>query len=91
VSHYSDPAVKADLLRRLARVEGHVRALRAMIDRDEHCDDVLVQVSAVQGALHRVAGLLLENHVTAYLVEDDAERRSDAIEGLRKTIRQYLR
>lgn len=91
MSHYHDPVVKADLLRRLARVEGHVRALRAMIDREEPCADVMVQVSAVQGALHRVAGLLLENHVAAYLVEDDAARRWDAIEGLRKTIRQYLR
>ena len=91
MSHYSDPDVKADLLRRLARVEGHIRALRAMIGRDEPCADVLVQVSAVQGALHRVAGMLLEHEVTAYLVEEDAALRSDAIEDLRMTIRRYLR
>src|SRR5687767_10341615 len=54
---------KEEYLRRLRRVEGQVRGLQRMIDRDEYCIDVLTQVSAATKALQSVALGLLDEHL----------------------------
>jgi DNA-binding FrmR family transcriptional regulator len=56
-------ANKEDYLRRLRRVEGQVRGVARMIERDEYCIDVLTQVSAATKALQSVALGLLEEHL----------------------------
>jgi CsoR family transcriptional regulator, copper-sensing transcriptional repressor len=54
---------RADLARRLARIEGQVRGIAKMIDEERYCIDVLTQVSAVQSALDALAFRLLEHHL----------------------------
>lgn len=66
---------KDDLLARLARIEGQVRGLARMIERDTYCIDVLTQVSATTRALQSVALELLEDHLTHCVT--DAAGRSD--------------
>jgi CsoR family transcriptional regulator, copper-sensing transcriptional repressor len=66
-------ANKEDYLRRLRRVEGQVRGLQRMIERDEYCIDVLTQVSAATKALHSVALGLLEEHLGHCVAEAVAE------------------
>ena len=51
------------LTTRLNRIEGQVRGIKAMIERDEYCDDILTQISSVKSAIDGVAKLLLESHV----------------------------
>lgn len=66
---YLAPDLLEDLQGRLARIEGHVRGIRRMLERREDCDDILTQVSAVQGALREVARLLLEGHLETCVAE----------------------
>ena len=66
-------ANKEDYLRRLRRVEGQVRGVARMIERDEYCIDVLTQVSAVTKALQSVALGLLEEHLGHCVAEAVAE------------------
>jgi DNA-binding FrmR family transcriptional regulator len=66
-------ANKEDYLRRLRRVEGQVRGLQRMIERDEYCIDVLTQVSAVTKALQSVALGLLDEHLGHCVAEAIAE------------------
>lgn len=54
---------KDDYLNRLRRIEGQVRGLQGMIERDEYCIDVLTQVSATTKALQSVALGLLDQHL----------------------------
>jgi DNA-binding FrmR family transcriptional regulator len=54
---------KADVLKRLRRVEGQVRGLQRMVESDAYCIDVLTQVSAATRALQSVAVNLLEDHL----------------------------
>lgn len=54
---------RAQVLRRLARMEGQVRGIARMIERDESCVDVLQQTAALRAAIDSVAMLLLEEHV----------------------------
>ena len=46
---------KADVLKRLRRIEGQVRGLQRMVDEDAYCIDLLTQVSAATRALHEAA------------------------------------
>jgi CsoR family transcriptional regulator, copper-sensing transcriptional repressor len=55
-------ASKEELLNRLARVEGQVRGLRAMVEEDRYCIDVMTQINAVQAALDKIALGLLDGH-----------------------------
>jgi CsoR family transcriptional regulator, copper-sensing transcriptional repressor len=55
---------KAQLVRRLARIEGQVRGISRMIEREEYCVDILQQTSALRAAVDSLAILVLEDHVT---------------------------
>ncbi|MFQ5894699.1 MAG: metal-sensitive transcriptional regulator [Nitrospinota bacterium] len=60
---YLPPELEEDLLRRLARIEGHVRGVSRMLVAHESCDDILIQLSAVKRALAQVTLRLLEGHM----------------------------
>lgn len=51
------------LAARMARIEGHARAVKRMVEDGEACADVLVQIAAIRGALDRAAKLLLSDHM----------------------------
>lgn len=52
-----------DLIHRLNRIEGQIRGIRGMVERDAYCTDILVQVSAVNAALNSFNKVLLANHI----------------------------
>jgi DNA-binding FrmR family transcriptional regulator len=54
---------------RLRRIEGQVQGLLRMIDGDAYCVDVLLQISAVQGALEQVQKLLLGRHIESCVAD----------------------
>jgi DNA-binding FrmR family transcriptional regulator len=54
---------RAQLLRRLSRIEGQVRGISRMIEREEYCVDILQQTSALRAAVDSVSLLVLEDHV----------------------------
>ena len=52
-----------DIVRRLKSVEGHVRGVERMVGEDAYCIDVVNQILAIQRALKKVSGLVLEQHL----------------------------
>ena len=58
---------RAQLLRRLSRLEGQVRGVARMIERDEYCIDILQQTAALRAAIDSVSLLVLEDHVAGCL------------------------
>ena len=54
---------KSQLVRRLSRMEGQVRGIARMIEREEYCVDILQQTSALRAAVDSLSILLLEDHV----------------------------
>lgn len=64
---------KALLVRRLSRIEGQVRGIARMIERDEYCVDILQQTAALRAAVDAVSILILEDHVQG-CVRTAAER-----------------
>ena len=61
--HFKDPTAQKKLLARLRRVEGQVSAICRMVEEEKYCVDILLQISAVQGALGKASQLLLGSHV----------------------------
>ena len=66
---------KADLLKRLRRIEGQARGPQRMVDEEQYCIDILTQVSAMTSALRAVSLALLEDHLNHCVV--DAARSGD--------------
>jgi len=64
---------KAQLARRLSRIEGQVRGISRMIEREEYCVDILQQTAALRAAVDALAILVLEDHVQG-CVRTAAER-----------------
>jgi DNA-binding FrmR family transcriptional regulator len=62
-------ATKDQLLDRLARIEGQVRGVQRMVEKDRYCIDVVTQINAARAALDKVALGLLDGHVRHCLVE----------------------
>jgi DNA-binding FrmR family transcriptional regulator len=58
----------ADVINRLKSVEGHIRGIERMVEQDVYCIDIIRQVQAVQAALNKVSGIVLENHLNSCLI-----------------------
>ena len=54
---------QATLVRRLSRIEGQVRGIARMIEREEYCVDILQQTAALRAAVDSVSIMILEDHV----------------------------
>ncbi len=57
-----------NVVQRLARIEGHIRAIKRMVEEDTPCPDVLIQIAAVRAALNGVGRLILEDHLQHCMV-----------------------
>lgn len=64
-----DEELQADLQRRLNRAIGQLGGVKAMLDDNRYCGDVLLQLAAAEKAVHRVSELILENHLHTCVVE----------------------
>ena len=59
---------REDTLRRLKSIEGHVRGVSRMIEKDAYCIDVIRQVQAVQAALSKVSTKILDDHLHSCVI-----------------------
>lgn len=57
------------VIKRLARIEGHVRGIKRMVEEDTPCPEVLIQIAAVRAALNRVGQVILEDHLRTCMVK----------------------
>jgi len=87
---------KSQLVRRLSRMEGQVRGIARMIEREEYCVDILQQTSALRAAVDSLSILLLEDHVQG-CVRTAAERGEadkyvdEVVDVVRRTLGRPIR
>lgn len=87
---------RAQLVRRLAKVEGQVRGIARMIERDDYCVDILQQTAALRAAVDAISILILEDHVQG-CVRTAAERGEpdkyvdEVIDVVRRTLGRPVR
>ena len=88
---HRDPKEEKDLINRLNRIEGQIRGIKAMVQDERYCTDILVQVSAVQSALNSFSSKLLSNHIKSCVVQDIKDgREEEAINELCETIKRMM-
>ena len=90
------PRDREQLVRRLNRIEGQVRGVARMIEREEACVDILQQTAALRAAIDSVALLLLEDHVEGSVRRAAERGRADGIvqevlEPVRRTLGRPIR
>ncbi|EKN65683.1 hypothetical protein BABA_18861 [Neobacillus bataviensis LMG 21833] len=89
-SHHSDK-VKSNLVTRLNRIEGQIRGIKGLIEKDTYCDDVIHQISATQSALNSVAKILLEGHLKSCVVERIQEGDYEVLDEVLVTIQKLMK
>jgi len=89
-NHHAHPQ-RESVLKRLARIEGHVRAVKRMVEEDADCPNVLVQVAAVRAALNGVGRLILEDHMQGCMVKAAQDGDfEEAFRDLKKSLDQFI-
>ncbi|GEB32955.1 MULTISPECIES: metal-sensitive transcriptional regulator [Brevibacillus] len=83
--------IKSNLVSRLNRVEGQIRGIRGMVEKDVYCDDILNQIAAVQSALNAVGKMLLEGHMKSCVIERIQQGDSEVIDELLKTMNKLMK
>jgi DNA-binding FrmR family transcriptional regulator len=77
---------------RLKKVEGQIRGLMGMVERDVPCEDILVQISAAKSALHKIGQVILEGHLSHCVLAGIANGDTDdTLKRLAKAIEQFSR
>lgn len=61
---------KKAIITRLNKIEGQIRGIRNMINEDRYCDDVLIQLSAIDKSIKSLANLILEKHMKSCVKEN---------------------
>ena len=72
-------ADKADVLKRLNYIEGHLGGIRKMVEADQYCVDILRQTYAVRKAIEKLEALMLEQHLHHCVPEGIKEGREEAV------------
>ena len=86
--HRSDKEYK-DLMNRLSRIEGQVRGIKGMLEKDAYCPEILVQVSAVNAALNNK--VLLANHIRTCVADDIRDGKDETVDELVKVLQKLMR
>ena len=80
-----------NLIHRLNRVEGQIRGIRGMVEKNAYCPDILTQVAAANAALNAFSKELLAQHIRTCVAQDIREGRDETIEELVATLQKLMK
>ena len=80
-----------DLMNRLKRIEGQVRGVENMLEKDAYCTDILMQVSAITSALNSFNKVLLASHMKSCVVNDIREGKDEVVDELVTTLQKIMK
>ena len=82
---------KKKLLNRLRRIEGQVRGIRGMLEKDAYCVDILVQVAAANAALNSFSRELLAQHIGSCVADDLRAGSNEKLEELLRLLPKLMK
>ncbi|MCR5102164.1 MAG: metal-sensing transcriptional repressor [Butyrivibrio sp.] len=80
-----------DLINRLSRIEGQIRGIKGMIEKDAYCPDILVQVAATRCALNSFTKVLLGNHIKSCVATDIKNGDDEAVDELVELLQKLMK
>ena len=81
----------AAVARRLKKIEGQIRGIRGMVEKNVYCTDILMQVAAANAALNAFTRELLGNHIRTCVAEDIRNGKDETIEELVSTLQKLMK
>lgn len=82
---------KKQLIHRLNRIEGQIRGIRGMVEKDIYCTDILVQVAAANAALNAFNRELLSNHIRTCVTQDIRDGKDEIVDELVATLQKLMK
>lgn len=89
--HVHSREEKKAVMNRLSKAIGHLESVKRMVERDEDCSEVLIQLAAVRSAINNTGKLVLKNHISHCIVEAVEEDDKEAINMLNQAIDKFLK
>ena len=86
-----EPDEYKKLINRLNRIEGQIRGIKGMVEKDAYCTDILIQVAAVIAALNSFNKELLANHIRTCVANDIREGKDETIDELVNTLQKLMK
>ncbi len=89
--HHHPHEQRQSVLNRLSRIEGHVRAVKRMVENDTPCPELLIQLAAIRSALNGVGRVILEDHVKSCLMSTaDKGDFEEAFQDLKNSLDKFI-
>ena len=89
-AHYHSPEVKKKQINRLSKAVGHLNHVKTMIENDEDCADVLMQLSAVNSALRSLGKEIINEHMSHCIVHALEDGDTTAVEEFQKAVQKFI-
>ncbi len=83
--------LKKDLSARFKKIEGQIRGVNRMVQKNNYCDDILNQIASIQAAVGSARNLILEQHIKNCITRKLEEGDEDAIHELMKSLQRMLK
>ncbi|MDY4139895.1 MAG: metal-sensing transcriptional repressor [Eubacteriales bacterium] len=90
-SKHRDEGEVRRLLNRLSRIEGQIRGIRGMVEKEAYCPDILTQSAAAAAALNAFNRELLSSHIRTCVTQDIREGREETVDELLDTLHKLMR
>ena len=85
------PEEAKQLIHRLNRIEGQIRGIRGMVEKNIYCTDILMQVAAANAALNAFTRELLGNHIRTCVANDIRSGKDETIDELMDTLQKLMK
>lgn len=79
------------LIHRLNRIEGQIRGIKGMVERNAYCTDIMVQVAAANAALNAFNRELLGNHIKTCVADNIRKGNDEVIDELLQTLQKLMK
>lgn len=79
------------LINRLNRIEGQIRGIKGMVEKNAYCTDILVQVAAANAALNAFNKELLANHIKTCVADDIRNGKDETVDELVATLQKLMK
>ncbi|NCD02357.1 MAG: hypothetical protein EOM00_05100 [Clostridia bacterium] len=88
--HYHDPAEKKRQINRLSRLIGHLEYVKRMIENDEDCSAVLMQIAATRSALNGLGKQIINEHMAHCITHAIEDGDTAAVQEFQDAIQKYI-
>ena len=83
-------AEKRELTARINRIAGQMSGVKRMVEEDKYCEDVLVQLAAIDKAVRSLTALILARHMHSCIARDVLRGDTDALDGVAELFKRFI-